>query len=99
MALQFIFGGSGYGKTTELIRQTLALAEQKPDRMLFVIVPEQYTIEMQRALVQASSNAGILNVDVVSFARLAHRIFEEQGKLSRVILDDVGKSLLLQRVV
>ena len=99
MALQFIFGGSGYGKTTELIRRTLALAEQKPDRTLFVIVPEQYTIEMQRALVQASSNAGILNVDVVSFARLAHRIFEEQGKLSRVILDDVGKSLLLQRVV
>ena len=99
MALQFIFGGSGYGKTTELIRRTLALAEQKPDRTLFVIVPEQYTIEMQRALVQASSHAGILNVDVVSFARLAHRIFEEQGKLSRVILDDVGKSLLLQRVV
>lgn len=99
MALQFLIGGCSSGKTTELIRQTLSYAQDNPDRTVFMIVPEQYTVQTQRALVMASSHAGILNIDVVSFARLAHRIFEEQGQMNRVILDDVGKSLLLQRVV
>ena len=49
-----------------------------------MIVPEQYTIEMQRALVQASSHAGILNVDVVSFARLAQMVLEYDHPLKKL---------------
>ena len=99
MALSFIFGGPGCGKTTELIGRTLKEADKDPAKRVFVIVPEQYTVQMQRDLVLAAERAGILNIDVVSFARLAHRIFEERGDMRRVILDDVGKNLLLQHVL
>ena len=38
---------------------------------------------------------GILNIDVLSFQRLAYRIFEEAGGAREVLLDDTGKSMVL----
>lgn len=99
MAFQLILGGSGSGKTRAMIGQINAVTAGRPDQNCFIIVPEQATASMQRALVKAREESGILHTDVVSFARLAHRIFEEQGALSRVILDDVGKNLLLRRAL
>ena len=40
----------------------------------------------------------LMNIDVLSFGRLAHRVFEETGTDKRSVLDDIGKSLLLRRV-
>lgn len=39
-----------------------------------------------------------MNIDVLSFSRLAHRIFEETGCADKVVLDDTGKSLVLRKV-
>ena len=99
MSVQLILGGCGSGKTQTMIGQICEQAAAYPDQSVFVIVPEQATAAMQRALVCAQKSGGILNIDVVSFARLAHRIFEEQGALGRIILDDVGKNLLLRRAM
>ncbi len=99
MSVQLILGGCGSGKTQTVIGQICEQAAAYPDQSVFVIVPEQATAAMQRALVCAQKSGGILNIDVVSFARLAHRIFEEQGALGRIILDDVGKNLLLRRAM
>ncbi len=97
MSVQFIFGGSGYGKTTEMISRITADAAANPEKNYYVIVPEQSTAATQQRLVAAGARHGILNIDVLSFARLAHRVFEEKGMLSKIILDDIGKNLLLQR--
>ena len=42
---------------------------------------------------------GILNIDVLSFNRLAYRVFEEVGGNTRPILEETGKSLVLQKVI
>ena len=34
---------------------------------------------------------GLLNVDVLSFERLAHRVFEEVGRDRRQFLEETGK--------
>ena len=39
-----------------------------------------------------------MNIDVLSFARLAFRVLEETGNGSREILDDEGKNLILRRL-
>ncbi len=40
----------------------------------------------------------ILNVDVLSFSRLTHRIFAETGGNNIPVLDDTGKNLILSNI-
>ena len=42
---------------------------------------------------------GILNIDILSFERLAYRVFEETGGDNRKVLEDTGKSMVLQKMV
>ncbi len=98
MSLKFIFGPSGSGKTYHLYHQVIENSIKNPDRNYLVIVPEQFTLQTQKALVTMHPNHGIMNIDVLSFHRLAHRIFDAAGGDDRPILDDTGKSLILRRV-
>ena len=63
-----------------------------------MIVPDQFTMQTQMDFVTASPKGGIMNIDILSFSRLAHRIFEETGGNRKPVLDDTGKSLVLQKV-
>ena len=98
MSLQFYFGASGSGKSRQLHRDMLALAEQNPEKNILFLVPDQFTMQTQFDLVNASKVKGIRNIDVLSFGRLSHRIFEETGYSMKPVLDDTGKSLVLRKV-
>ncbi len=67
--------------------------------LYYIIVPEQFTMQTQRNVVENASGKGILNIDVLSFERLAYRIFEEVGGAREVLLDDTGKSMVLHKLV
>ena len=99
MSLQFIIGNSGSGKSYELYRKIIKEAIDYPDKRFLVIVPEQFTMQTQRELVMLHPQKGIMNIDVLSFQRLAYRIFEEVGADTRKVLDETGKNLLLRKVV
>lgn len=98
MSLQFIFGNSGSGKSDYLFTSVLEQAKAEPDKNFLVLVPEQFTMQTQRELVARQENHAIMNVDVLSFARLAYRVFDELGKLNLVILEETGKNLVLRKV-
>lgn len=98
MALQMILGGSGSGKSSYVYQRILEQALEEPDKMFFVLVPEQFTMQTQRELVARQENHSIMNVDVVSFNRLAYRIFDELGMGNLKILEETGKNLVLRRV-
>ncbi len=98
MSLRFYFGPSGSGKSRQLYEEIVRRAGQEPDRNFLVIVPDQFTMQTQKDLVTYSSRGGILNIDVLSFGRLTHRILEEVGYEDIPVLDDTGKSLVLQKV-
>ncbi len=98
MGLQFYFGGSGAGKSRQLHQDITTWAKKEPERNFLFLVPDQFTMQTQVDLVNASKSRGIMNIDVLSFGRLAHRIFEETGYGSKPVLDDTGKSLVLRKV-
>lgn len=98
MSLKFIFGASGSGKSEALYREIIECSLAEPDRKIFMIVPDQFTMQTQMDLVKRHPKRGIMNIDVLSFGRLSHRIFEETGGPSEPVLDDTGKSLVLRRV-
>lgn len=99
MALQFILGASGTGKTTYLYNTVTKLAAENPKTTYYFIVPEQFTLQTQKELVQCNPAGGIFNIDVLSLARLAHKVFEELGREQRKILKDIGKSMVVKRVL
>ncbi|OUP83464.1 helicase-exonuclease AddAB subunit AddB [Lachnoclostridium sp. An169] len=98
MSLQFIFGNSGSGKSHYLIQHIVQESVRCPQKNYLVLVPEQFTMETQRELCRAHPRRGIMNIDVLSFGRLAHRVFEEQGQDHLRVLDDEGKNLVLRRI-
>lgn len=98
MALQFYFGPSGSGKSKRLHQDVLHMAAKDPDCNFLFLVPDQFTMQTQTDLVRESPGGGIMNIDVLSFGRLTHRIFEETGYGRKPVLDDTGKSLVLRKV-
>ncbi len=98
MALQLILGNSGAGKSHYIFQKIIEESEACPDRQFLVIVPEQFTMQTQKDLVAMHPRRGIMNIDVLSFERLAHRVFDEVGGEHRKILEDTGKNLILRRL-
>ena len=99
MSLQFIIGSSGIGKTHYACEQIIRESMENPQHLYYIIVPEQFTMQTQKNVVEMHPGKGILNIDVLSFQRLAYRIFEETGGAMEVLLDDTGKSMVLQKLV
>lgn len=98
MSLRFCFGPSGSGKSHRIYEEIMQRAAEESGRNFLIIVPDQFTMQTQKDLVMRSDRDGILNIDVLSFGRLSHRILEEVGTKEMPVLDDTGKSLVLQKV-
>ncbi len=99
MSLQFIIGSSGSGKTRLLYENLIRQSIEEPKGQFIAIVPEQFTMQTQKEVVALHPSHGTLNIDIVSFQRLAYRIFEELGVEHPEVLDDIGKSMVLRKVV
>ena len=99
MSLEIITGSSGSGKSYTVYRELIEASLQHPEKQYLVIVPEQFTMQTQKEIVRMHPRHGLLNVDVLSFNRLAWRVFEEVGGNTLPVLEDLGKSLVVQRVI
>ena len=99
MALRIIAGSSGQGKTEMVLKEAVRLSGENPKQNCYIIVPEQFSLEMQRKLVEAHPLHGYFNIDVLSFYRLAYRIFDECGYQPKDILEDLGVSLVLRKIL
>ena len=98
MSLQFVLGGSGSGKSTYVFDKIIERSMKEENKNFFILVPDQFTMQTQMELVNRHPRGGILNIDVLSFSRLSHRILEETGGNRKTVLDDTGKSLVLRKV-
>lgn len=99
MSLQFIIGSSGAGKSHEAYERVIRESIRHPEQLYYIIVPEQFTMQTQKALVEMHPGKGILNIDILSFERLAYRVLQETGGDNRRLLEDTGKSMVLQKLV
>ncbi len=97
--LAFIIGPSGVGKSQNMFGQVMEQALKHPDRNYIIVVPEQFTMETQKKIVQMHPRGAVANIDIVSFNRLCFRVFEELGVHCPEVLDDTGKSLILRKVI
>ena len=88
-----IIGGNG-----DTLRRRLAGAAGQGGRMI-VIVPEQYTLQTERELIDALNAPGFFDLEVLSPSRLTERVLAEAGEDGRVRIDARGKQLALARTL
>lgn len=98
MSLVLVTGGSGCGKTEYIYRKLIEQSVAEPDGHFFLIVPEQATMQAQKEIVRLHPRHGTMNLDIVSFERLAYRIFSELSVAQPEVLDDTGKTMVLRRL-
>ncbi|MCM1267254.1 MAG: PD-(D/E)XK nuclease family protein [Bacteroidales bacterium] len=98
MSLQFYFGASGAGKSRKLHEFIIEESLRHPEKNYLLIVPDQFTMQTQMDLVVEHPRHAIMNIDVLSFGRLTHRVIEEVGGEELPVLDDTGKSLVLRKI-
>ncbi len=99
MSLQFVAGPSGSGKSFQVYKRITEEAIRNPNARFLIVVPEQFSMQTQKDLAQMHPAHALLNIDVLSFNRLAYRVFEETGKNQAPILEDTGKILVLQKLI
>ncbi len=99
MSLRMITGRSGQGKTQYLVNEVIRRSAACPKQKFYVIVPEQFSLEMQRDMVKKHPRHGFFHIDVLSFHRLAYRIFQDCGHRPKDILEDLGISLVLRKIL
>lgn len=91
--VQFILGEAGTGKT-ELIYHQLRQSAQG-GRKCILLIPEQYSFEAEKAVYQRLGAVLALQVEVLSFTRLANLVFRQCGGLAGHALDDCARVLLM----
>ena len=77
MGLRFCLGKSGAGKSTLVYQEIIQRSLEHEEEDFLILVPDQFTMQTQKELCELHPNGGIMNIDVLSFSRLAHRIFDE----------------------
>lgn len=96
--LHIIEGPAGSGKTTKAYELLLDGAAKHKNRTYILVIPEQSSISAQKDIIEMSPQKGILNIDILSFNRLAHRIFESTGGEAQELIDDSGKNLIIRYI-
>ena len=64
-----------------------------------LLVPEQYTLQAERDLMNDLRLPGFFRLEVLSPSRLSYRVFEAYGADERVRIDERGKAVTLARAL
>lgn len=99
MSVQLVLGSSGAGKSHFIFSNIINDAIEHPKNHYIVIVPEQFTMQTQKEIVSMHPMHGTTNIDIVSFERLAYRVFDELNFIPKDVLEDVGKSMVIRKIV
>ena len=91
-----MLGRAGSGKTTRVLT---GICQKGQGGRQILIVPEQQSHETERALCRFGGDGVSLYAEVLSFSRLANRVFLAAGGMGEPELDAGGRILLMHRAV
>lgn len=92
--LNIITGRTGSGKT-RYIRISAAEIAEKESGKTVIIVPEQFSFETERGMLELLGNEKINNIEILSFSRFAERLLSDYCKMSKRTVDDGMRAALM----
>ena len=97
MSLRIIYGKSGTGKSTYIFNE---VAEKiKENKKIYIITPEQYSFTAEKKLLNTVKEKAIINAEVLTFGRMAYRVLNEVGGVSKTHLTECGRAMLIYSIL
>ncbi len=93
--LHLILGRAGSGKTMYMRQRAKASLQEAPERPVYYIVPEQFSFETERAMLQLLGARQARKIHVLSFSRLADEVFRQYGGAAGRRLEDGGRCIFM----
>ena len=93
--LHFILGRAGSGKT-KYVRKMLSEKLNNGEKDLLLLVPEQFSFESEKMMLESVGAEKMLNIDILSFSRLANGIIQNTPYASLPRVDDAGRAVILR---
>lgn len=97
MRLDILYGRAGSGKTHECIekiKKLIAMGEK-----CVMIVPEQFCYRTEKLLISQIGAISAQTAEVLTFTRLAGRIFAQNSGAVKLPLSAAGKNMLIYRAI
>lgn len=63
-----------------------------------LLVPDQFTLQMERALLARAGKEALMDIEVLSMSRLGDRLLSELGGSKRSFIDKYGRHMILSDV-
>jgi ATP-dependent helicase/nuclease subunit B len=100
MSLRFIFGRAGSGKSRFCLENIKkSVLDNKDDKKIIYLVPEQFTFQADKNLVYTLGEKGIHKVQVLSFTRMAQVVLAEVGGITRLHMKSSGRNMLIYKIL
>jgi ATP-dependent helicase/nuclease subunit B len=99
MGIRFIYGRAGCGKSYFCLDQIKKKIESTEENKLIYIVPEQYTFQRETLLLRNIGERALIRTEVLSFKRMAQRVFEQCGGRIHDRMKDSGRNMLIHKIL
>ena len=93
MGLRIIYGKPGSGKS-EFCFSEIA-KKIKTENKIYMITPEQFSFTAEEKLMKAVNSNAVINAEVITLSRMAHRVITEIGGNNKTNLSKSGKAMLI----
>lgn len=99
MSLRFIYGRAGSGKSRFCLEDIKNNIREDNGDSLILLVPEQFSFQSEKNLIKVVGERNILQAEVLSFKRMAYKVFSEVGGLTKQHMDASGRAMLIYRII
>ncbi|WP_100330557.1 helicase-exonuclease AddAB subunit AddB [Bacillus xiapuensis] len=101
MSIRFILGRAGTGKTNYIFQEIKQSVKENPAEQtpIIYLVPEQMTYLSEYHLAADPELGGMIRAQVYSFTRLAWRVLQESGGISRQHITASGLNMLIRKII
>ena len=77
MSMRLIYGRAGTGKSEFILREIKDKLDKNLAQKIYIIVPEQFSYATEKRLLETLNTGAVVKAEVISFKRLAYRVFQE----------------------
>ena len=99
MGIRFVFGRAGSGKSYYCLNQIKKKLNNDKNNKLIMLVPDQYTFQTEKKLLEYVGEKALLRAEVLSFKRMATRVFDRCGGRAINVIEDSGKNMLIYKLL